>query len=112
MAVPDDGSAYGYYANRSGLTPAQNFSLADHQHAFWSNALGADAPLDHDSLELAYLHANTTVQMPDVNSARSAYFAQKTGLSGDIAYLAQRAYLTMSTGSVTARLVRLELAAS
>lgn len=88
--MEDYSGAYGYYSSRSGLTPVQNYSLADHMHAYWTAQVGAGAPKDMDGLELAYLHANTTVQMPDIDSARVAYFAQQTGLSGDIGYLASQ----------------------
>lgn len=102
--------AHGYYAARSGL-PFDR-SVSDHAYAYWGAQIGGSAPLDIDARELAFLQANTTAQFDSIGAARKAYFAQLTGLTGDVSYLARQAYEGVSVSPVSARLTRLELTAA
>lgn len=82
--------AKAYYASKSGLPQAAKFSVSDHAYAYWGAQLGASAPLDIDARELTFLRANTTAQFRDINAARRAYFAQQTGKTGSVAFLARQ----------------------
>lgn len=77
---------YPYYAARSGLTPTQNFSLGDHQSAYWLSQLTNSAPfllLDQDSIEYEFLLEKTGLDTSHtVDDLNLAYWrAQASGLA-------------------------------
>lgn len=66
---------YPYYAARSGLTPAQDYSLGDHQSAYWLANITAPgfASLAQDDIEYEFLLEKTgldsTHTVDDLNLA-------------------------------------------
>lgn len=73
--------AYGYYSTRSGLAPAENFTLADHQLAYWRGVTGATDGSLADA-ELAFLRQTLPDEQQHESLAdlRYRYFAGLSGL--------------------------------
>jgi len=68
-----------YYEKRSGLVPPEDYSLGDHQTAYWANELGMtlDDPQNQDDVELAFLMDQLEMTDGSVNTLNLIYWQQQ-----------------------------------
>lgn len=68
-----------FWAQSSGLTPVEQYSLQDHRRFAWKNKLSSSSS-NYDDLQYAYLSAKTSLSS-DVDMMLQAFWASLSGLT-------------------------------